>query len=96
MIGSVEPTPIQAQVSAICADALGLITVGLDDDLFELGADSQQAVLIAVRIEASLPVELPLEVMESSANVRAIAAWIEAELRRGQERSRAPAGRDDP
>lgn len=89
-------TPIQAEVSAICAEVLGLTQVGLDDDLYELGGDSQQAVLIALRIEAFLPVELPLEVMESSANVRAIAAWIDAEMACRQRQGQPPAGIDDP
>ncbi len=96
MTVSGEPTSTQAEVSAICAEVLGLAQVGLDDDLYELGGDSQQAVLIALRIEASLPVELPLEVMESSANVRAIAAWIDAELCRSPEQGRAPTGTNEP
>lgn len=96
MTGSAEPTPIQAEVSAICAEVLGLARLDLDDNLFDLGGDSQQAVLIALRIESSMPVELPLEIMESSASVRAIAAWIEAELRRGSEGSRPTSSIDDP
>ena len=96
MTGSTDPTPTQAKVSAICAEVLGLTRVGLDDDLYDLGGDSQQAVLIALHIEASMPVELPLEVMESSANVRAIAAWIDAELGRRPRRGGAPPGIDDP
>lgn len=95
MTGS-DLTTTQAEVSAICTEVLGLVQVGLDDDLYELGGDSQQAVMIALRIEASLPVELPLEVMESSANVRAIAAWIDAEIACRQRLGQTPTNIDDP
>lgn len=78
----------QDLVASICAEVLGLARVGLDDDLYELGGDSQQAVLIALRIESALPVELPLEVMERNANVRAIATWIDVELGRHASRVR--------
>ena len=43
-------------------------------------------VMIALRIEKTLEVDLPLEVMESSASVQAIADWVDAErARRGME-----------
>ena len=54
-------SPTQAKVAAICTAILGLGQIALDDDIYELGGDSQQAVLIALRIEATLPVQLPLE-----------------------------------
>lgn len=72
--GTNDLNALERQVAIICAEVLGLDRIGLDDDLYELGGDSQQAVLIALLIEGCLPVELPLEVMESRANVRAIAA----------------------
>lgn len=86
-------TPTETTVSAICAGILGLDRVGVDDDLFDLGSDSHQAVLVALEIEHVFSVDLPLEILESSANVRALAAWIDAR----RARSAPPAaGRGAP
>ena len=67
----------ERRVAAICADVLGLVHVGDDEDLYELGGDSHQAVLIALELERVFEVDLPLEMMESSATARALAAWID-------------------
>lgn len=74
--------PTEARVSAICAQTLGVERVELDDDLFELGGDSHQAVLVALELEAVFDVNLPLEVMETTATARALAAWVEAQRAR--------------
>jgi acyl carrier protein len=49
-----------AQVVAIVREVLGLDDVPLDDDLFELGADSLRITRIAGRIRSGLSVELQL------------------------------------
>jgi len=72
-------TTTQACVAAICAQILGLERIELDDDLYGLGSDSHQAVLVALEIESVFDVNLPLEVMESTATVRALAAWVDAQ-----------------
>ncbi|WP_237481371.1 acyl carrier protein [Lichenibacterium dinghuense] len=75
-----DMTPTQARVTAICADVLGLVHLDLDDDLYEVGSDSHQAVLVALEIESAFSVEMPIELMEGSANVRALAAWVDERL----------------
>lgn len=78
-------TPTETRVSTICAEVLGLEHVELDDDLYELGSDSHQAVLVALEIESVFQVSLPLEVLETTANVRALATWIDDQLVAGRE-----------
>lgn len=73
-------TPTQARVTDICADVLGLVKLDLDENLYEVGSDSHQAVLIALEIESAFGVEMPIELMEGSANVRALAAWVDDRL----------------
>lgn len=72
-------TPTEAKVAALCADVLGLERVEVDDDLYDIGSDSHQAVLVALDIERVFQVDLPIEVMEQSPNVRTLAAWIDAQ-----------------
>lgn len=79
--GSPMP-PTESRLSAICADILGVERVELDDDLFELGSDSHQAVLVALEIEAVFDVSLPLEVLETRATARALATWVDAQRAR--------------
>ena len=73
-------TPTEKKVSAICAGILGLDDVDANDDLFDLGSDSHQAVLVALEIERSFHVKLPLQVMETSARIRTLSTWIDEQI----------------
>ena len=72
-------TPTEVKVAALCAGILGLERVEVDDELFDLGSDSHQAVLVALDIERVFQVDLPIEVMEQSPTVRMLAAWIDGQ-----------------
>lgn len=78
-------TLTETRVSAICAEILGLERLELDDDLFELGSDSHQAVLVALEIEAVFEVSLPLEILETTATARALAAWVDEQQVQGPD-----------
>ena len=80
-------SPLETRVTEICERVLGTSGISLDDDFYVLGIDSQQAVLVALEIEKTFTVDLPLEVMESSANVRALTVWLEAAVMRRGRRS---------
>ena len=73
-------TPTEQKVASICGKILGVQGLRPEDDLYDLGSDSQQAVLIALDIERAFDVSLPLEIMESSGVIREIAAWVDRQL----------------
>lgn len=50
----------RALLCALFAEALGTDRVAPDDDFFELGGQSVQAMVLAARIRAELGVELPV------------------------------------
>lgn len=85
-------SPTEARVAGICADLLGVERVDLDMNLYDLGSDSHQAILVALEIERAFEVSLPLEVMETTATVRALAAWVDGQ--RGHVGDAAAAGVD--
>jgi aryl carrier-like protein len=54
-------TELEESIAGLCADILGVERVGVYDNLFELGCNSIQAMLIVSRVRESLRVELPLQ-----------------------------------
>jgi acyl carrier protein len=62
-----EPTPRAAGrrelLCALFAEALGIDRAGPDDDFFELGGQSVQALVLAARIRAELGLEVPVAVL---------------------------------
>jgi enterobactin synthetase component F len=82
-VGSVAPrTPSELAVASIFADALKKSTLGADDDLFALGADSLTAIHVLFRLDELTPRPLTLAELFESRTVARVAARIdEARLR---------------
>ena len=53
---------VEASICSICADVLGIHSVGLQDDFFAMGGDSLQAVQVLARINRRFSIELPMDV----------------------------------
>jgi acyl-coenzyme A synthetase/AMP-(fatty) acid ligase/acyl carrier protein len=65
-------TDVEAAVAAIWAEVLGLPEVGVDDDLFTLGAHSLAMTQVASRLRARLGVVLPLRELFGAPTVAAL------------------------
>ncbi len=75
-----KPTPLERQLQALWAAALGRDHVGLHDDYFLLGGDSLQAVELFLRIEKSLSRQLPRSVLLEARTVAEMAKRIESSV----------------
>jgi len=67
---------IEAALTQIWADVIGLDRLGIHDNLFELGGDSLMATRIVARVKTALQVELPLQALFDSPTVAQTASII--------------------
>ena len=72
-------TATEIAVARIWADQLRLDHVSADDDFFQLGGDSLQAIQILMTIEKRLGKTLPRAALFEASTVAALARWIDAE-----------------
>jgi amino acid adenylation domain-containing protein len=70
-------TPIEAQLTEIAAQLLGVARVGIDDNFFDLGGHSLLATQFLSRIRASFQVEVPLRSLFEKPSIAQIAADVE-------------------
>ncbi len=76
----VEPNDeMERHLTTIWGELLGVDRVGIDDDFFELGGDSLQAVHLVLRIEAALGRLVPPAGLAMARTVRRLAARIRAD-----------------
>jgi amino acid adenylation domain-containing protein len=73
----VPRTETEAQVAAVWAEVLGAAAVGVEDDVFTLGAHSLAVTQVASRLRARLGVELPLRELFAARTVAALAQAVE-------------------
>jgi acyl carrier protein len=71
-------TPTEERIARIYADYLGLDCVEVEDDPFGLGADSVEAVRMALQIERDFDIKLPADTLETAGSVREVAALIDS------------------
>lgn len=76
-------------VSAIWGEALGLSSVGPDDDFFELGGNSLLGLQILSRLRGEFQVELSLRGFFEARTIRAMAAFIDAERAASDDQNRS-------
>ena len=83
--GFVAPrTPLEEQVAAVWAEALGVERVGADEDFFALGGHSLLATRIVSRLERDFGVELGLRALFAEPTVTGVAVAITREqIRQG-------------
>jgi acyl carrier protein len=72
--------PTEALVARMFSEVLERESVGLDDDLFELGGDSFDAVRLALKLDRYFKIEVAASLLEEAASVRAIAVWVDRKL----------------
>jgi acyl carrier protein len=75
--GGRPPTAVEEVVARIWCELLGLDTVGLDDDYFELGGQSLPMLRMVARLTAAFGVTVPLGVVFTAPTVAALARHIE-------------------
>ncbi|CCQ17331.1 non-ribosomal peptide synthetase (fragment), partial [Rhodococcus sp. AW25M09] len=73
-------TPVEEVVARVIGDVLGVPTVGLDDDFFDLGGNSLVATQVVSRVGSALDASVPLHVLFDSNTVdgfaRAVASRV--------------------
>ncbi|MGC4891694.1 amino acid adenylation domain-containing protein [Micromonospora sp. DT227] len=76
-------TPTEQAVAAVWADVLGLLTVGVHDDFFELGGYSLAGMRITGELEANFGVSLPARTFYENSTVAELARIVDAHLGTG-------------
>ncbi|OAK54188.1 amino acid adenylation domain-containing protein [Rhodococcoides kyotonense] len=71
-------TPTETAVVAVFADILGVTTVGVDDNFFDLGGTSLVATRIVPALEAAVGVRVPLQALFLDPTAGGLAARIDA------------------
>lgn len=78
-----RPSGLESRLQTLWAAALGRRHVGLNEDFFQLGGDSLQAVELFLRIEEALGHSLPRSVLFEAGTFAAMAKLIEASTSTG-------------
>lgn len=71
-------TEVQQAVTQICGQLLPTTAIGLDDDLFELGANSMTVLALAARLSQHLGRTVPTHLVYTTPTVRSLSARIES------------------
>jgi amino acid adenylation domain-containing protein len=77
------PSPTEELTAGVWADVLGVEGLGIDEDVYELGAHSLLATRVRARLCQATGVEVPLHALFTHRTVRELAAALDALLRDG-------------
>jgi acyl carrier protein len=75
---------IEKGIAAIWSEALGVESISMNDDFFDLGGHSLQATRVAGRLRSAFQVELPLAKLFEATTIAALAKLV-AEAKEAQE-----------
>ena len=95
-------TQIEKDISEVWKGVLGIPSLGLRDNVFDMGAHSLAATRAAVRLGKALGRQVPLRAVFEHPTVEALAGWVEKALEEGEkeealpELQRAERGREAP
>lgn len=70
--------PIEAQLTQIWSEVLGLERIGVKDNFFELGGHSLLATQVLSRINSAFKLDLSVQIMFESPTIAGIASYIQA------------------
>jgi amino acid adenylation domain-containing protein len=70
--------PIEAQLTQIWSEVLGLERIGVKDNFFELGGHSLLATQVLSRINSAFELDLSVQIMFESPTIAGIAGYIQA------------------
>src|SRR5262249_47972231 len=91
----VARNPVEEVLCGIWAEVLGLETVGVYDDFFELGGHWLLATQVISRVRNVFGLALPLRALFDSPKIAELGQAVEEALRQGQGVSAPPLGRRD-
>ncbi len=83
--GTMPRNSIERALADIWADALGVATIGIDDDFFALGGQSLLAMRLATRIHHELCVRIPVRWIFEHPTIAALAPLVTAREREAQD-----------
>ncbi|MEV6865905.1 SDR family NAD(P)-dependent oxidoreductase [Streptosporangium subroseum] len=75
--GTMPRTELEATISRVWSDGLGVSRVGIDDDFFELGGNSLIAVQLIASLRKAVGVKLPMRSLFESPTVAELAVVVE-------------------
>ncbi len=70
-------TEVERRLAEFCAEVLGLQTVGVEDDFFDLGGHSLHATRVISRVRGRFRVELPISLFFEARTLAALARHVE-------------------
>jgi amino acid adenylation domain-containing protein len=78
-------SPLEEMVAQVWRDLLGVPVIGAYDDFFALGGHSLLATRVIARLQATLQVTLPVQLLFEAPTVATFAQQVEQVLRQGEE-----------
>jgi len=73
-------TPLERRVARLWTEVLQREPAGIDEEFFEAGGDSLQAIALLTRLRGQFEIDLPLESLLAAPTIAALAAAVEARL----------------
>jgi fengycin family lipopeptide synthetase E len=75
-LGAKPRNPTEKQVAEICKQVLGVVDIGIDDNFFEVGANSLNLIAINNRLNAEFNEDIPVTVMFEYTTVAGLSQYL--------------------